>query len=483
MGVGMDVVAYDVAWGVGDSTSGGEAPLPRAPARRSRRRSAVGTRSPSASCTSAASGLLRGRAARGGVGDSFQQALAEALREIPWGEVAYRRARGARRPARYARAAAPLCAENNFPLVVDCRASAATAASAPGTSAVCSRWRASTSDPLRGCQAGACGDRAAEGLLPAGRALRARCAARAASICAEGGASRSTWSWRDGAGRARLAASLLWRPLRDQDVQAGRAFEQGTRCASPRGRRTRPPALAGVLQHEPRPARAAPAPGGRRPVVGPRSAAPSSPPARSAAPATLISSSGRPTPTRRAFCPDRAEGFNLAVHERSRHSLAYAKGTRRSATCWRSWRSDRGAAARRGAIMAWPGARANRLANADHANIVRTSRAATSSSAPSAAWSREGRLEELAPELREIAQPAGAAPDAVAARARQALRPSEGGRTAPAARIPRLAELCFEGRRGSSEDDLPLHDHASGPGAERGLNPTPDERGTRSGQA
>ena len=47
--------------------------------------------------------------------------------------------------------------------------------------------------------------------------------------------------------------------------------------------------------------------------------------------------------------------------------------------------------------------RANRLANADHANIVRASRAAEAQLLAIRRLESEGRLEQLAPELREIA--------------------------------------------------------------------------------
>lgn len=75
------------------------------------------------------------------------------------------------------------------------------------------------------------------------------------------------------------------------------------------------------------------------------------------------------------FLASLAEG--LSVHERGRHAIAYAKGT--------SAIEDVLAAAGAGgtvlaleerAVIGGTRARANRLANADHANLVRTSRAA-----------------------------------------------------------------------------------------------------------
>jgi DNA-binding protein WhiA len=67
----------------------------------------------------------------------------------------------------------------------------------------------------------------------------------------------------------------------------------------------------------------------------------------------------------------------LSVHERGRHALAYAKGT----GAIEDVLATAGAggvvlALEERAVMAGTRARANRLANADHANLVRTSRAA-----------------------------------------------------------------------------------------------------------
>ena len=67
----------------------------------------------------------------------------------------------------------------------------------------------------------------------------------------------------------------------------------------------------------------------------------------------------------------------LSVHERGRHALAYAKGT----AAIEDVLATAGAggvvlALEERAVMAGTRARANRLANADHANLVRTSRAA-----------------------------------------------------------------------------------------------------------
>ena len=100
-----------------------------------------------------------------------------------------------------------------------------------------------------------------------------------------------------------------------------------------------------------------------------------------------------------------AEGFALAAYERSGHAVAYAKGTETIAD-FLAFLGAQGAALRLGeeAVVAATRARANRLANADHANIVRTSRAADVQLRAIRRLEREGRLDELAPELGEIAR-------------------------------------------------------------------------------
>jgi methylated-DNA-[protein]-cysteine S-methyltransferase len=125
MGVGMDVVAYDVpAWGVGELYFKTEKllyhELPRAGSS-----TAARSEHPVAERMRA---YFRGeRVSFDDVeldaewGTPFQQALAEALRAVPWGEVVTygELAALAGRP-RAPRAAGTFCAENNFPLVVPC---------------------------------------------------------------------------------------------------------------------------------------------------------------------------------------------------------------------------------------------------------------------------------------------------------------------------------------------------------------------------
>ena len=101
----------------------------------------------------------------------------------------------------------------------------------------------------------------------------------------------------------------------------------------------------------------------------------------------------------------RADGFAFGVYERNRHAVAYAKGTEAIGELL-AYVGAHEAALRLGeeSVVAATRARANRLANADHANIVRTSRAAEAQLRAIRRLERDGRLEELAPELREIAR-------------------------------------------------------------------------------
>ena len=100
-----------------------------------------------------------------------------------------------------------------------------------------------------------------------------------------------------------------------------------------------------------------------------------------------------------------SEGFALGVHERESHALAYAKGTETIGELLAFLGAHESALALgEEAVVSATRARANRLANADHANIVRTSRAADAQLRAIRRLEREGRLDELAPELREVAR-------------------------------------------------------------------------------
>jgi DNA-binding protein WhiA len=116
----------------------------------------------------------------------------------------------------------------------------------------------------------------------------------------------------------------------------------------------------------------------------------------------------------RAASPEAAElvveiaalsGIRLGVVERETHAAAYAKG----------WESIESLLALAGAaetvlaleersVVASARANANRLANADHANLVRTSRAARPQLEAARRLRAEGRLERLPDLLREAAE-------------------------------------------------------------------------------
>jgi cell division protein WhiA len=99
------------------------------------------------------------------------------------------------------------------------------------------------------------------------------------------------------------------------------------------------------------------------------------------------------------------EGIRLGLLERRTHSVAYAKD-------WESIESLLALAGASGAVLlleersviAAARAQANRLANADHANLVRISRAARIQLEAAARLRAEGRLERLPAELREAAE-------------------------------------------------------------------------------
>jgi cell division protein WhiA len=100
-----------------------------------------------------------------------------------------------------------------------------------------------------------------------------------------------------------------------------------------------------------------------------------------------------------------AEGISLRVQERGDHALAYAKG----AEAIGELLAAAGAAgavltfAERGVVGAAK-ARANRLANADHANLVRTSRAAGTQLRALRRLQRRGALARLPAPLQELAE-------------------------------------------------------------------------------
>ncbi|HXL44653.1 MAG TPA: DNA-binding protein WhiA [Gaiellaceae bacterium] len=100
----------------------------------------------------------------------------------------------------------------------------------------------------------------------------------------------------------------------------------------------------------------------------------------------------------------REEGFALAVRDRGRHAVTYLKGREAIAELL-AFMGAQEAALELGesAVVAATRARANRLANADHANIVRASRAADAQLRAIRRLEAAGRLEHLPADLREVA--------------------------------------------------------------------------------
>jgi len=96
-------------------------------------------------------------------------------------------------------------------------------------------------------------------------------------------------------------------------------------------------------------------------------------------------------------------GVRMGVLERGRHAIAYAKGSGPIADALAAaGASDAVLALEEQGVMGATKARANRLANADHANLVRTSRAAQMQIRAVKRLERRG-LDKLPPKLREIA--------------------------------------------------------------------------------
>jgi DNA-binding protein WhiA len=99
------------------------------------------------------------------------------------------------------------------------------------------------------------------------------------------------------------------------------------------------------------------------------------------------------------------EKLALRVHDRGRHAIAYAKGVDAIAEIL-AFLGAHGVALRleEDAVVAATRGRANRLANADHANLKRTSRAADAQLAAVRRLEADGLLDELPADLREIGE-------------------------------------------------------------------------------
>ena len=99
------------------------------------------------------------------------------------------------------------------------------------------------------------------------------------------------------------------------------------------------------------------------------------------------------------------EGVALRVRERERFAVAYAKGAERIADALSLAGADDAALAiEEHAVVGAARAQANRLANADHANLVRVSKAAHQQLRAIRSLEQGGRLELLPERLREIAE-------------------------------------------------------------------------------
>jgi DNA-binding protein WhiA len=99
------------------------------------------------------------------------------------------------------------------------------------------------------------------------------------------------------------------------------------------------------------------------------------------------------------------EDVTLRLRSRRDHAVAYAKGLDRIAeTLALAGASDAALALDERAVVGETKAHANRLTNADQANLVRTSRAAHAQLEAARRLERERRLAELPPRLREVAE-------------------------------------------------------------------------------
>jgi DNA-binding protein WhiA len=99
------------------------------------------------------------------------------------------------------------------------------------------------------------------------------------------------------------------------------------------------------------------------------------------------------------------EETHLGVLDRGRHAVAYAKGMETIADVLAlAGASETVLLFQERAVLAATRSRANRLANADHANLVRTSRAAHEQLRAVERLRRTGELARLPPQLQEIAE-------------------------------------------------------------------------------
>jgi DNA-binding protein WhiA len=100
-----------------------------------------------------------------------------------------------------------------------------------------------------------------------------------------------------------------------------------------------------------------------------------------------------------------AEGLRLRVLDRGRHATAYAKGIDRIADLLAAaGANDAAIALEEHTVVRATRSHANRLANADHANLVRTSRAAHAQLEAARRLQRHRALDRLPKPVREVAE-------------------------------------------------------------------------------
>ncbi len=132
-----------------------------------------------------------------------------------------------------------------------------------------------------------------------------------------------------------------------------------------------------------------------------------------------------------------ADEVELKVLERASHAIAYAKGTETIADALAlAGASDAALAFEEASVMGATRSRANRLANADHANLVRTSRAA----AVQLRAIRSLQLDALPDAIREAAELRLRHPSASLAELAQKARPPL-TKSAVQRRLKRLVDL------------------------------------------
>jgi hypothetical protein len=144
-----------------------------------------------------------------------------------------------------------------------------------------------------------------------------------------------------------------------------------------------------------------------------------------------------------------AEGVPLRVLDRGRHAAAYAKSAETIADALAlAGASDAALAFKERAVVGTTRSHANRLANADHANLVRASRAAHAQLRALHRLDETGRLKALPPRLREVADLRLRHPSLSVRELGAKCRPAI-GKAAAYRRLRRLQELAEESATGS----------------------------------